>query len=409
MRFPFILVLFIFFNGQVSAYIQSRNQYVGDSLHGDFGVNKSISIDPDIFLSPLSPIINENSGLIFWRNKLWTHNDSGGHPGIYAIDTSSGKVVQTIILKNAANIDWEDITQDEEFIYVGDFGNNRGNRTNLRIYKIGKNKIPLEGDAKIDHQGVITFSYSDQHDFSKRMNKHDFDCESMASFNDELILFSKNWKNQKTRVYHLPKESGTYLVDPYAEFDVEGLITGAAFSADQSHLVLIGYVDYESFMWLFWDYQGADFFGGKKLRIKFPELIFVQTEGICFTQDDQVLISCEESSEFPSLYQVQTELLKAMALSGGQIFVSDDIVLSGMPPRVSGKIKVDILKLPNPEFSVELRNTRWVKLFEENAVMKNKQKKFGLTVKVRDLDNGLYFLKISSGEHSLIKKVRIVN
>lgn len=409
MRFLLIFALFIYGNGQASACFRYQDKYIGDSLKGDFVANEIISIDPEIFLSPLSPIVDENSGLIFWRDKIWTHNDSGGRPGIYAIDTSSGEVIQTIILNNAENIDWEDITQDEEFIYVGDFGNNRGNRTNLVIYKIEKNKIPLKGDAQIEPEGLIQFSYSDQYDFLKRMNKNDFDCEAMASFDDKLILFSKNWKNQKTRVYHLSKEPGTYSVYPHANFDVKGLITGAAFNADQSQLVLIGYVDYESFMWLFWDFKDDDFFGGKKLRIKFPELVFVQTEGICFTRDDEVLFSCEESSEFPSLFKVQTEVLKAMALSGEKDFISDDIILSGMPPQVSGKIKVDILKLPQTKFSVELRNTRWDKLFEENAVMKSNQKKFRLTVKVRDLKNGLYFLKISSGGHSLIKKVRVVN
>ena len=36
------------------------------------------------------------------------------------------------------NVDWEDITQDETHIYIADFGNNNGNRTDLKIYKILK-------------------------------------------------------------------------------------------------------------------------------------------------------------------------------------------------------------------------------------------------------------------------------
>jgi hypothetical protein len=55
---------------------------------------------------------------------------------IYEIDTL-GNLIRTININSANNSDWEDITQDDlNNFYIGDFGNNNNDRTNLRIYKI---------------------------------------------------------------------------------------------------------------------------------------------------------------------------------------------------------------------------------------------------------------------------------
>ncbi len=398
---------FLFFTSQIFADSYILLQYSGDSLEVSNESLNVISTHPETFLAPLSSEIDENSGLIFWREKIWTHNDSGGDPCIYAIDTATGEILQTLTIKNAMNFDWEDISQDEEFIYVGDFGNNRGTRKELRVYKIPKKNIPENGNMEIDSVDVISFSYGDQQDFTKRTNRHNFDCEAMVSLGENLVLFSKNWADQQTKVYLLPKNPGSYEVNPYATFNAEGLITGAALSPDHSLLALVGYVDYESFIWLFSNFEGNDFFSGKILRVNFPELVFVQTEGVCFISDEQILFSCEESAEQPTLFLVNTEVLKAIAMSGTGAFLSTDIVISGMPSVVSKKLKVDVLELPETNFSFELRNTRWDKLFVERAVKKKNQKKFKLTIITRDLKNGLYFLRISSGEHTIIKKVRV--
>ena len=84
----------------------------------------------------LPDLINESSGLVFFDDQLWTHNDKGGEDKIYQIDTSTGVVIQTVVIAAADNDDWEDLAQDENHIYIGDFGNNKGDRMNLKIYKI---------------------------------------------------------------------------------------------------------------------------------------------------------------------------------------------------------------------------------------------------------------------------------
>ena len=84
-------------------------------------------------LGVLSNEISETSGLIFHNGKLITHNDSGNTPQLFEIDTVSYQITRTVTLSNVANIDWEDIAQDSEYIYIGDFGNNLGTRTDLSL------------------------------------------------------------------------------------------------------------------------------------------------------------------------------------------------------------------------------------------------------------------------------------
>ncbi len=366
-----------------------------------------ISTHPEVFKSPLPGELDENSGIIFFRDKIWTHNDSGGNAEIYALDTATGQILQTIRLLDAQNVDWEDITQDMDFIYVGDFGNNRGNRTDLRIYKIEKAKIPENGDAVVQSYQTIHFSYADQQNISKKLNRNNHDCEAMISFGESLFLFSKNWVDQKTRVYQLPKVQGEYAISPIANFEADGLITGAALSVDNSQLALLGYIDFESFLWLFWDFVGEDFFSGNCLRVNFPDMIFVQTEGICFLPNSDLLISCEESSAAASLFTVNANLLKSIADRRLADFVSDKIILSGIPPEFSRRIKVDVLQVPKPDFAFELLNRRWEVLYEGSGVMHADHNKMRIGIKTKDLADGLYFLKITSGDYSLIRKVRV--
>jgi putative lipase involved disintegration of autophagic bodies len=80
--------------------------------------------------------IKETSGLLLIDGKIITHNDRGDAANLYEIDSLSGNLLRTIRITNATNEDWEDLAEDENHIYIGDFGNNDGNRTNLRIYKI---------------------------------------------------------------------------------------------------------------------------------------------------------------------------------------------------------------------------------------------------------------------------------
>lgn len=228
------------------------------------------------FIGNLPSEVEESSGLVLHQNCLWTHNDSGWDPNLFCLDTANAALMRTIWVSKAENRDWEDITKDETHLFIGDFGNNNGNRDDLQIYKL---PLALISNDTIEAEG-IAFEYPDQTDFTTRPQNNNFDMEAMISLGDSLYLFSKNWLDLQTRVYALPKEAGTYEADLRDSFNVNGLITGASFREEDSLLVLVGYSPFLTpFAYLFWDYTGTQFFSGNKRKIELT-IPFHQVEAI---------------------------------------------------------------------------------------------------------------------------------
>ena len=239
--------------------------------------------------------VKETSGLFFHNGRLWTHNDSGGKPILYALDTTTFEVVQKLTLKNVKNKDWEDVCTDGEYVYVGNFGNNKGNRKDLSIYKFPLSSIPEEGDATIKVDSIC-FSFGDQTNFEKRKHEHDFDCESMFATENYLYLFSKGWVTGTTRLYRLSKAPGKHVAEVVNGFDSQGLITGADYDQKSGILVIVGYVKsiWKPFMYLIFDFDEA----GEKLsnrRFEMPQWAGAQTEGICFFDEGRCYVSSETS------------------------------------------------------------------------------------------------------------------
>lgn len=181
--------------------------------------------------------IGETSGLIYYNDKLITHNDSGNAPELYELNVETLQVTRTIKVRNAENIDWEDIAQDTDYIYVGDIGNNNGHRQDLNILRISKAEFDTNDEVVAER---IDFLYEDQMDFMATENS-DFDAEALFVLNDDLIILTKQWQAQGTTAYRVPKKPGTFLAEPMATYQVNGLVTGADFDASSNTLYLIGY------------------------------------------------------------------------------------------------------------------------------------------------------------------------
>ncbi len=271
----------------------------------------SLSMIPEPFIPKLPDVLVESSALIYYNGLLWTLNDSGGENKIYGFDFS-GNIQKEIKVKNAENDDWEEMAQDDKNIFIGDFGNNNGTRKNLRIYKIKKKDLDAK-DSEVKAE-VIEFAYANQKNFHFTMHDTPFDCEAMIELNDKLYLFSKDWEKQTTTVYKIPKKEGKYKLVPEETFNVNGLVTGADFSPDKKSLALVGYRDFVPFIWLFSDFKDDHFFSGKKSFILMDSIAEAQTEGICFLNNNILLISCEQTSSFPQ--QVFLFNTKAMKMYG---------------------------------------------------------------------------------------------
>lgn len=188
-----------------------------------------------------SPALDETSGLLFYNNKLITHNDSGDNPKLYEINTTTGNISRTVTITNATNVDWEDIAQDASYIYIGDIGNNNGNRTDLKIYKILKSDYDDADDTATAE--ILAYSYANQLDFTEKPNDNNWDAEGLISFGEKLLIFSKNWADNTVNVYSIPKTSGTHSASLVSTYNIGGLITGAETSPDESVIYLTGYTE----------------------------------------------------------------------------------------------------------------------------------------------------------------------
>ena len=289
----FFLFLMFFFN---SCY--EKKTSVADN--SSVATSESSSKDSLKLIADLSNKINETSGLIFYKSKLFTHNDKGNPNQLFVIDTLKGLIQNIIVLANAQSIDYEDIAQSDKYIFVGDFGNNHGHRRDLCIYRFKKTDINFNKDTINVSTNRIGFRYPEQESF-KKTKDHNFDCEAMIYYKDSLYLFTKNRLDSRCNLYIVPNEPGEHNARLIANFDSKGLITGADINADGSKVVLTGYNKKgNSFLWVLSDYKPNDFFSGKARQIILgPFDIIGQIEGICFSNKHKLFISAEKTADNP--------------------------------------------------------------------------------------------------------------
>src|SRR5512134_1710243 len=84
-------------------------------------------------IAPLPDVLRESSGLALSKTQpgvIWSHNDSGDTPTLYAIDLKA-RLLATVMVDNAVAQDWEDIAagpcplgEGGSCLYIADTGNN---------------------------------------------------------------------------------------------------------------------------------------------------------------------------------------------------------------------------------------------------------------------------------------------
>jgi len=164
--------------------------------------------------------ISEASGLLFsqkYPNVLWTHNDSGDKPYLYALDRHDLTLISRVKIKKATHRDWEDLSYFEGSLVIGDFGNNRSKRDDLTLYFIDEPNPYKKKKAKVTK--VVQFSYSDQTQDDRR----NYDCEAMFSYNKRLYLLTKHRDDRNTTLYKLEGNVAQKILD----YPIDGKVTGA--------------------------------------------------------------------------------------------------------------------------------------------------------------------------------------
>lgn len=307
-----------------------------DAIQNDGScIYQSTSVSP-IWSDILPDSIDESSGMIYWNNMLWTHNDDTDI-NIYSLNPDDQSEIAAHPVTGIKNTDWEEISQDSTYIYIGDFGNNRGNRTDLKILRINKTSL-VSGMPQID---TIGFRYSLQQELNASgAHNHDFDCEAFIVGNDSIYLFTKEWLSNKTSIYVLSKTPGYHIAQFRDSYNVKGLITGSTYLEKESIVVLTGYTSLlQAFLILLYDFPDDDFLRGNKRKVQLS-LPFHQVEAIAASDPLVYYITNEKFSQAGLTVSQKIHKLDLSALLGTYI---NSISNVSTESRI-----IDVNVFPNP-------------------------------------------------------------
>lgn len=345
----------------------------------------------------LPTILKETSGLIYFDGSMWSHNDDTD-TNLYRLSDGFDNY-STIQLKNVRNVDWEEISQDENYIYIGDFGNNAsGNRKDLNILRVSKQSV-LQGNAIVD---TIFFSYNNQTNFTATAaNKTDFDCEAFVVSADSIYLFTKQWLSQQTSVYVMPKNIGTHVAQFKHSLPVNGLITGATMLPDKKITVLCGYsTSLQPFLYLLYDYRGHEFATGNKRKITIV-LAYHQVEAIAAINPLTYYITNEY---FVHPLKTTTQKIHLLDLKqylhdfvDKQTAISD---LSGTPCRVYYSHNSKVLNI-----NCTIENTQLqVSMYDANGRLLQ-QKTNTTSISMLGYPKGVYAVVVTGLQHPFCERI----
>ena len=343
-----------------------------------FLISSYISFSQDLsVVTSLDDLIEETSGLIYIDSRVITHNDSGGEASLYEINLTNGNVSRTVAINGASNIDWEDICDDENYIYIADIGNNNGNRTNLKIYKVLKSAYLSTNEVTTE---VINFSYADQTDFTSAPQATDFDAEAIISFGNDLYIFTKNWLNKQTNIYKVSKTPGTYQAEKVDNFDAQGLVTGGSYNPSSGKVVLTGYSGFTAFLIELTGFSNGKFSNGliDKYNLQIPISYSVQIEAVTYFNENDYYLSAEKNAfGKASLYSINAKTLSV----GIHELSSENIYPNPVKDFLTINSQVDLEK-------VEIYDYLGKMVLEDHSNEK--------TIEVQHLNSGVYVLKLYS-------------
>ena len=221
--------------------------------------NDAHSMECDGYQSPerrgkVDSEIDEASGLVASRQTpgvLWTHNDSGDSPRLFAISTD-GELVGTWQITGADHVDWEDIALGDcgdgaDCLYIGDFGNNSQQRDDLAIYRVPEPSIdvsraPIQGT--LEAQSKQPFSYP--YDTGSEDDNPDAEAMFIDPRDNKLYIATKELARSRVLVLErwLPGEPVELVEVGTAPI---GLVTGADFRPDGARFTLRTYSHFYEF------------------------------------------------------------------------------------------------------------------------------------------------------------------
>jgi hypothetical protein len=239
----------------------------------------------------------ESSGIVRSRKHadlFWVHNDSGNEPRLFPIHRDGSPYRSTdhpevpgVLIENAINVDWEDITTLEDgMLVISDLGNNGNARQDLALYIVDEPSPTADRSAPARRLAV---RYPDQTAFPPPSTNLNFDCEAIFSVGQTVFVLTKHRSGRKTKLYRLddPQPDRVNTLTLVGEHEIGGMVGGADCDPSGKRLLVLTYQK----IWLFErDDLETPFFQG---RVSSRPFFLPQAEAICFAGDDTTLMTDE--------------------------------------------------------------------------------------------------------------------
>jgi hypothetical protein len=235
---------------------------------------------PGIWAAPAAqldhPEIKEPSGLVKsgrFPGLFWTHNDSGDRPRLFALGPD-GRAVAQVDVRQAENIDWEDIATDGRSLYLCDIGSARRGREARVIYQLPEPEPRAAAAATVERS--FPFSYP-----SGRTP----DAEACFAAADALYVLTK--EPGRTALYRidLGVADRPQVAVKVGQREIDGYVTAADITPDEGTLAVLTYTGVELFRR---PRQGDNYLAEPIRRISF---LFGQAEAIAWDGPDLIVLN----------------------------------------------------------------------------------------------------------------------
>jgi hypothetical protein len=193
------------------------------------------------------PALTEASGLAASRTQpglLWSHNDSGGDPEVFAIGQDGGDRGRWS-LPGAGARDWEDMAlgpgagDATGVLYLGDIGDNDARREDVVVYRADEPQVPRgAAGGELAEVEALTLTYAD--------GPHDAEALLADPVTGDLFVVTKQSGGGPAGAYRIPaRTAGGTTTEMARVGDVAGTggspVTGGDISPDGSVIALRTY------------------------------------------------------------------------------------------------------------------------------------------------------------------------
>ncbi|NMR34677.1 hypothetical protein HIO71_10700 [Chryseobacterium aquaticum] len=248
--------------------------------------------------------LKEVSGIALSQDQktIWAIEDAGNKNVVYGLNRQ-GELTTDVLVENADNNDWEDITKDAAGnIYIGDFGNNENDRQNLSILK-----LDLKSDSQKSTKVIQTtkFHYEGQTEFPPKKSNLLYDCEAFVEKDGSFYLFTKNRSkgfDGTFLVFQIPNKEGDFEAKLVGKLKLEGGYSDAAITSatinTKNQIVLLNHKNINVLS----GFTENDFSSVKIQNISLNHNS--QKEAVVFVDDKTLLIADEkDKSEGGNVYE----------------------------------------------------------------------------------------------------------